>query len=130
MTLPTAMTFGVHTVPQTDGSGNLRLGAKGDWLFMPPQIVGNNGQGLAVVAGYASATWTWDLLNNTDYVWLTNTLLGGAASVRFTSGINIYNDQWVRTTYASCIVHRPTADKPDGAYHTNVVLRVERIVSL
>lgn len=134
MSVPAPMTFGGTAVPQTDGSGNLRLGATGHYVYTVPQNVGNNGQGLAVTAGFASATWTWDMLDDTDWGWLINTLLAGFASKRYTgtppglaSGAQLYLNRPVLWDFISCVVIYPTQDDFYGGYHRNVVLKIERI---
>lgn len=127
MSLPTPMEIGGVEIPQTDGSGNIRLGAWGDYVFKPPAETGINGAGESVVAGYSTATWTWPELVHVDYAWLCNTLLTGLPSKAFADNL-LYDDLWVLTPYSYCVVRRPSYDSIDGNYVRNVILRIDRII--
>lgn len=127
MSLPTPMEIGNTEIPQTDEGGNIRLGGYGNYVFKQPEVVGDNGAGLSVVAGYSTVVWTWDSLTHTDYIWLTNTLLTGEPSKAFADNL-LYDDSWVLTPYSYCVVRRPTYESIDGNYVNNVVLRIDRII--
>lgn len=85
-----------------------------------------NGDGEAVVSGYYTLTWTFDQMPLTDFTWIVSTLLGGAASVKYTSA-QLYSKLGVLTTYTNAVAHEPTWDTARGGYVEGVTWVIDRI---
>ena len=96
------------------------------YRFQPPEILHDNGEGDPVQEPYAALEWTFDYLEPADYDWITLTLLGGAASVRF-SAAQLYNDNRQLTSYTSVTVRRPKHDGIGGGWYRNVVWKMDYI---
>jgi hypothetical protein len=105
------------------------MAARGNlYNFQPPQIVGVNGQGVAVTAGGSSLTWGWTYLSDAEATYLYTTVLQGEASVLGgSSGIKVYNHLKVLTTYNSGTIFRPSYDTFRNGHYMNVVLRLESL---
>ena len=99
---------------------------RGAYRFNPPAVVAKNGQGLAVTAGASTISWQWIYLSKADFTWWITTLLGGAASAAYTQA-KFFNHTLTLTTYAYCIVHRPTYERIENGLYMNVALEIEAI---
>jgi hypothetical protein len=101
---------------------------KGVYVAKPPEIVGVDGEGIPIQAGYSSVTWTFDLLSATDYAWWVTTLLAGAPGARFTTA-QLYNHLNTLTTYTNIVVKRPTFG---GVVHStlyqDVVVEISQLI--
>ena len=95
------------------------------YSFSPPQIVGVNGAGEAVMAGGGSLTWGWTYISDAEAVYLFTTVLGGEASQK--GGITVYNHLKTLTAYTSATIFRPTYETFRNGVYMNVVLRIEGI---
>ncbi len=80
---------------------------KGSYKFERAEVVGRDGEGNDITAGYAKLTWSWEALTYDEYGWWVTTLLAGAQSVVFNSA-QLYNHVPTLTTYSHCVVHAPT----------------------
>jgi hypothetical protein len=78
----------------------------GTYHFARP-VIGTNGRGAAILAPYATLTWRWDYLTPTQMNWWINGILLAAASQEYTQA-KFFNEVGVLTTYAHCIVYKPT----------------------
>lgn len=85
-----------------------------------------NGDGEAVVAGYYTLTWTFSQMSLSDFTWIRSTLLGSAASVKYTSA-QLYNELGVLTTYTNAVAYEPTWDAAKGGYVEGVTWEIKRI---
>jgi hypothetical protein len=85
-----------------------------------------NGEGEAVVSGYYTLTWTFPQMSLSDFTWIASTLLGGAASVKYTSA-QLYNKLGTLTTYTNAVAHEPTWETARGGYLENVTWVIDRI---
>ena len=99
---------------------------RGIYKFSPPAIVGRNGAGAAVTAGYSSLSWQWPFLKQTDFAWWITTILAGAASAEF-SQCKLINHLQTLTTYTHCIVYRPDYERIENGLYYNVTLTIEAI---
>ena len=99
---------------------------RGEYLFDPPAIVGQNGEGLDVEAGGAVLTWAWPWLTKTDYTFWTQTLLAGAASVAVAS-LTVYDADQELTAYGYAVIHRPRYRKIQSGLYYDVTLKIDQI---
>ncbi len=100
---------------------------RGVYVAKPPEIVGVDGNGVPIAAGYASVMWTFELLSATDYAWWVTTLLGGVAGARFTTA-QIYNHLNTLTTYTNIVVKRPTfGGVIHSALYSDVVVEITQL---
>lgn len=97
----------------------------GKYNMVRPQLR-KNGDGEAVTANYSTLTWTFQQMSLSDFTWICSTLLGGAASVLYTSA-QLYNKLGVLTTYTNAVAYEPTYDAAHGGYVENVTWIIDRI---
>lgn len=100
---------------------------RGQYVWAPPEILGRNGIGEAVVAPFATVTWKWRWLTLDDYTFWVTTALAGAASVRCTSGTILVN-HLQRAVVVQCVVLRPAYSYISAGLYRDVELKIERIV--
>lgn len=115
------MKFGATTVPSD-------IAGYGDnYQFHRPAKLGEDGEGNAIVAPYASVTWTFDRLTHSQYTWWRTTLLGGNLSVKFAT-CELYNDLRALVTYTGgCVVYAPPAAKMTNGLYRDVVIEIKYI---
>lgn len=101
------MQIGGTAIPDTEP---YRMGSSGSYKPDPPVVVGQDGEAMDVVAGYAKVTWSWEALSHEMYQFWTTTILSGQPSLAFTSA-QLYDHTPALVTYTRCVVHRPTFDK-------------------
>lgn len=98
-----------------------------DW--QRPKIVGRNGRGRVVTAGYHALHWGWAYLTDAEWDWWVTTILAGNRDALITTGTTqLYNDNKTLTTITSCIVHRPVHETIRNGVHFNVRLLIDQIV--
>lgn len=107
LTIPTSMT--------TEG--------RYSYDFKPPKTVGYNGRKRPIKPGNASLTWTFALMDDDEWEWWTQTLLGGADSGEFDQ-CQLYDDDRALTTFTHCIVYRPVRGEWEAGKHANVVVEI------
>ena len=98
----------------------------GAYLIDCPRL-GKNGDGEAIVGGYYTVTWTFPQMSLADFTWICSTLLGGAASVTYTSA-QLFNKLGVLTTYTNAVAHEPTWGKARGGLVEDVTWIIDRII--
>lgn len=96
----------------------------GRYLYQK-EVLRTNGDGEAVVANYATITWSFEIMAMTDFEWICDTLLSGAYSAKYTSGNSIYDDHGDTISPTNAIINRPTYAYATGGY----VYEVEWIIS-
>ena len=96
--------------------------------WTPAPIVGRNGRGRAVQAGYPSLFWGWSYLSDAEWDWWVTTVLAGAIDAEITGTTQLYDDDKVERTISSCVVTRPTHETIRYGYHYNVRILIDRIV--
>lgn len=101
------------------------IDGRGRYLYQQP-VLRTNGDGEAVIATYATVTWTFPYLSMSDYTWLRDTLLLGQATRLFTSA-SLKDDRGTDTTFTSAIGLRPTYEYAQNGYVENVTWKIERI---
>lgn len=101
------------------------MAASGDYFFDPGQTQ-QNGQGLTITVGFASVTWKWKTLTQSDYLWWCNTLLTGARSKAFASA-SLWNDLYVEQAFTQAIVRRPTFRTYKNAFVHDVELIIDHL---
>lgn len=112
------MHLGGTTIPTTiDGHGR--------YLYRK-EVLRYNGDGDAVVSGYATITWTFPFMTMTDYSWIASTLMSGAYSVRYTS-TQLKDDLGLLTVYLNAVAQRPTYEFASNSYVENVTWIIERV---
>lgn len=102
------------------------LEASGGHYAFDREQLRKNGDGEAVVSGYYKLTWTFPQLSLSDMTWICSTLLGGAASVTYSSA-ELYNKIGTLTSYTNAVAYEPTFDTATGGYFENVVWVIDRI---
>lgn len=102
---------------------------RGKYHWEPPEILGENGAGTAVVAPYAEVTWKFPYMTASDYAWWVTTLLGGAASLACESNTQLVNHLQAATN-CTCIVYRPSYESIQNGLYMNVEVRIKRIVAV
>lgn len=115
-----AMTFGGTSMPT-----NIENHGEG-YLFKRPDVLFEDGEGNAVVAPYASITWTFDVMEPADYTWWRTTLLAGARSVKYSSA-QLYDDTRTLTSYTNAVVYAPTYSKISNNWYHDVVIEIKYI---
>lgn len=85
-----------------------------------------NGLGQVVSGGYPEVTITYDYLSPTNFAWWATTICGGAASATHTSA-TLYTDLSATASYTNCVVHYPTYESIQGAWYSNVVVKITQI---
>lgn len=99
---------------------------RGAYVWMPPETLGYTGNGAPIRLTGSTLEWTYDRLNDAEWEWWTQTLLGGESYAEFTQA-QLYDDDRALTTFTHCIVYRPVREKFVQGYHTNVVVRITDI---
>jgi len=99
---------------------------RGRYAWKDAPIVARNGRGEAVTAGGASVTWTFDMLNATEFAWWYTTVLAGAAS-KLCSNNRLWNALGTETAYSSAIVLRPEWERVQAGAYWNVTIKIEQI---
>lgn len=112
--------IGGNTVPSTYP---YYMGEKGKYVPKRKEVVGRDGEGLDIVAGYAAVVWSWEELTYEDYQWWTTTLLAGAPSAAF-SAAQLHDHGPTLTTYTHCIVHAPTFEQ----FLNGVIIGVQVVI--
>jgi hypothetical protein len=102
------------------------MASRGRYLWLPPEIIGTNGRGLAITAPFSTLTWQWNLLTLADYNWWITTVLAGAASLSCTTGTILVNHLQQRVA-VSCVVMRPTYGRIISGAYEDVELQINRI---
>src|SRR5687768_15688534 len=100
---------------------------RGVYVARAPEIVGVDGEGVPIQAGYSTLTWTYDIMTIAEYTWWTTTLLGGAPGARFTTA-QLYNHAAVLTTYTNIVVKRPTFGGIDSGLYHDVVIEITQLI--
>lgn len=98
----------------------------GSYKYTPAEIVGKNGLGELVVAGFASITWTFPYMTFSDFDWWRVTLLTNLRYRRFTAA-QLWDDGRTLTSFTNCIVNRPTYEKISSGAYTNVTVLIEQL---
>lgn len=99
---------------------------RGGYKWQQAETLGINGLGLPVQADGSSLSWLFDVLNDAEWEWWTQTLLAGEDSAEFTSAI-LYNDNGALTTFNHCIVYRPVHENIWLGDHINVTVLIADI---
>lgn len=110
------MHLGGTTIPDT---------YRGRYIY-DKEVLRYNGDGEAVVAGYATITWTFPSLTMAEYTWIRDTLLGGNPSVKFTSA-SLKDDRGTDTTFTNAVAYRPTYEYASNGYVESVIWDIKRI---
>jgi hypothetical protein len=98
------------------------------YTYNPGRIV-YNGQGVQVAGGLPSFTLKYNWLNANEWNWWTSTILSGALSKLCNTGnTKLYDDDLALTTYASCVVHRPIAQRYENGLRRDVEIRITALV--
>jgi len=100
---------------------------RGQYYYTPPEIVGFNGQGAAITAGYGRAVWRFSTMSADDYAWWRTTLLNGAASLVCGNNTTLVDDFQDDMT-CTCVVMRPSYERIQNGLYINVEVRIERIL--
>jgi hypothetical protein len=119
------MAMSINGVPIPAGIAN-----RGKYKFNPPEIVGRNGLGDPVAAGYASIEWTFSYLSFSavdGFDWWKSTLLTNLRFRRFTTAV-LVDDGRTETAYTNCIVYRPTYENIFANWYENVVVKIDQIM--
>jgi hypothetical protein len=98
------------------------------YSYQRAPIVGRNGAGRVITAGYPSLSWGWTWLMDTEWTYLVTTILGGARDALLTGTTQLYNEDKVLKTISSCIVHRPLCETLRYGVYYNVRLMIDQIV--
>ena len=101
------------------------IDGRGRYLYQK-EVLRYNGDGEAVSAGYAKITWTFASLPMADYTWIRDTLLGGAFSVKYSSG-SLTDDQGGAVSITNAVAHRPTYEYASGGYVYNVTWIIDKV---
>jgi hypothetical protein len=112
------MHLGGTTIPDS-------IASRGRYLYQK-EVLRTNGDGEAVVSGYATVTWTFDFMEMTDINWIATTLMGGAYSLKFTSA-QLKNDLGVLTTFTNAVSQRPTYEYASNGSVEGVTWKIERV---
>lgn len=112
------MHLGGTTIPST-------IDGRGRYLWRK-EVLRSNGDGEAVVSGYATITWTFPFMTMTDYTWIATTLMGGAYSVKYTSA-QLKNDLGALITYTNAVSLRPTYEFASNGVVESVTWIIERV---
>lgn len=89
-----------------------------------------NGQGLQQTGGLPSITLSFNWLSAAEWTWFATTILNGERSrVLDTFDTKLYNDDFVLTTYSSCVIHKPTFEEYKNGYRRNVEVRITALVA-
>jgi hypothetical protein len=98
------------------------------YRFHAAENTADRGDGVAILAPYASLTWTFDYMSISDYDWITQTLLSDSASAKFTTA-SLYNDNRTVINYTvNVTVRRPTHDGISAGLYRNVVWQIDYIM--
>lgn len=100
---------------------------RGRYVWTPPEIVGRNGRGDAIVAPFATVSWKWQWLTLADYTYWVYTVLAGAASLQCTIGTILVN-HLQQPVVVQCVVLRPTYGHIAAGLYRDVELKIEQIV--
>lgn len=92
------MHLGGTTIPTT-------IDNHGRYLFSK-EVLGENGNGEAVVSNYASVLWTFPYMDMSDFQWICTTLMAGAYSVSYGSA-QLRDDLGALNNYTSAVAYRP-----------------------
>lgn len=113
-----AMSLGGTTI-------STNIDGRGRYIYQK-EVLRYNGDGEAVTAGYAKVTWTFPFLTMTDYTWIRDTLLGGAFSVKYTSG-SLTDDKGGAVSITNAVAYRPTYEFASGGLMENVTWIIDRV---
>ena len=102
------------------------MASRGSYKWQQAETLGTKGTGLPVKADGSSLTWFFDFLNDDEWEWWTQTLLGGLDSGEFDSAI-LYDDDGFGDTFDHCIVYRPVHEKIWLGDHINVTVLITDI---
>lgn len=112
------MHLGGTTIPTTiDGHGR---------YLWKKEVLRYNGDGEAVVSGYATITWSFPFMTMADYSWIASTLMSGAYSVKYTTAL-LTSDLGLATVYTNAVAYRPTYEFAQNSYVENVTWIIERV---
>jgi hypothetical protein len=93
---------------------------RGGYVFTRPVVLGYNGLRMPVIAdGGSTLEWTFDELDDDEWEWWTQTILGGDDAAAFTQA-QLYDDDRALTTFGNCIVYKPIREKFLHGKHSNV----------
>ena len=99
----------------------------GAYAFVPGEILVRNGRAAAVAAPAATLTWRFESLTRAQMAWWCTTLLAGAASAEFTQ-CKLFNHLGDLTTFAHCVVLRPTYEQWQDGRLYGVTVTIDQIV--
>lgn len=102
------------------------MDADGGYAFDPGEVLESNGRGASVTVPYATLTWRFESLTPAQMAWWCTTLLGGAASAEF-SQCKLFNHIGALTTFAHCIVRRPTYEQFEDGLLKGVTVVIDWI---
>ncbi len=105
------------------------MDTKGRYVWNTPEILRRNGEGVAVIAGFASVVWTFTALRLADYQWWTITLLQRQASRQFGNGTTLVDHNGNNIIVKSCVVEMPTYDYASNGWCNNVTVNIKRIIT-
>jgi hypothetical protein len=103
------------------------MASRGIYKFNAPAIIGYNGQGDLVTAGYATVDWTFSTLTATEFAYWETTLLAGAASKRLTNN-RLWNRLMAETAYSELVLERPEFENYNGNRYRNVAIRMTQVI--
>lgn len=99
------------------------MNERGKYVFKGARVVGYNGQKDRIRVGSSSLTWLFDEIDDDEWEWLAQTLLGGEDSAEF-SQCQLYDEDRVLTTFNHCKVYRPDGGEFLHGKHVNVTLEI------
>lgn len=110
--------LGGTTIPST-------IDLHGRYLYKK-EVLRTNGDGEAVVSNYATITWTFEIMDMTDFEWICDTLMSGNYSVKYGSA-SLYDDHGDTITPTNVVSQRPSYDYASGGYAYGVEWKLERV---
>ena len=97
--------------------------------FTRGEVIARNGMGDALITGTSAVTWTWAVLEQTEFAWIITDLLGGLPSKTYsaTDSTVLYNELWAEEAFDYCIVLRPTYKGYSGFLYYEVTLTIDNL---
>ena len=101
--------------------------SRGIYKYNAPAIIGYNGQGDLITAGYAVVEWTFSTMTATEFAYWETTLLTGLPSKRMTNN-RLWDRLMAETPYSELVLERPEFENYNGNRYRNVAIRMTQVI--